>query len=205
MRGLFITMEGPDGSGKSTQIEKLAHYLKYKGYEVIVTREPGGTRIGEKIRKLILDKENTEMDRVTEALLYAASRAQHVAEVIAPSVQAGKVVICDRFVDSSIVYQGIGRALGIEVVEKINQIAIKNIFPHITFLFKLCPEIGLARKTQQGEKDRLEQETLDFHQRVFEGYQQLEALYPQRIVAIDASKSIEDIHQQMIERVKIYI
>ncbi|AOT70290.1 dTMP kinase [Geosporobacter ferrireducens] len=198
MGGLFITIEGPDGSGKSTQIKKLAEYLEQKGHAVILTREPGGTKISEKIREIILDKENMEMDPVTEALLYAASRAQHVAEVIQPALESGKTVICDRFVDSSIVYQGIGRGLGIEAVENVNRIAVKNILPKITFLFQLCPEIGLERKTEQGEKDRLEQETLDFHQKVFEGYQGLKALYPQRIVVVDASRSIEEIHKDII-------
>ena len=198
MGGLFITIEGPDGSGKSTQIKKLAAYLEQKGHGVVVTREPGGTRISEKIREIILDRENIEMDPVTEALLYAASRAQHVAEVIQPAVDSGKTVICDRFVDSSIVYQGIGRGLGIDAVENINRIAVKNILPDITFLFQLCPEVGLERKSEQGEKDRLEQEALDFHQKVFQGYQRLKALYPQRIVVVDASGSIEEIHKDVI-------
>lgn len=207
MGGLFITIEGPDGSGKSTQIKKLAEYLKKKGSAVIVTREPGGTKISERIREIILDRENIEMDPVTEALLYAASRAQHVAEVIQPALESGKTVICDRFVDSSIVYQGIGRGLGVEAVENVNRIAVKNILPQITFLFQLCPEVGLERKTEQGEKDRLEQEALDFHQRVFEGYQGLKALYPQRIVVVDANRSIEEIHKDIVlaieERLKV--
>lgn len=198
MKGLFITIEGPDGSGKSTQIKKLADYLEQAGHAVVLTREPGGTKISEKIREIILDKDNIEMDPVTEALLYAASRAQHVAEVIRPALKEGKTVICDRFVDSSIVYQGIGRELGIETVENINCIAVKNTLPHITFLFQLCPEIGLERKTQQGEKDRLEQEALAFHQKVFEGYKGLKELYPDRIVVVDASRSIEEMHRDMV-------
>jgi dTMP kinase len=199
MKGLFITMEGPDGSGKSTQILKLKGYFEEKGYDVLVTREPGGTRIGEEIRKIILDKNNSEMDNVTEALLYAASRAQHVAEVIKPAIDMGKIVICDRFVDSSIVYQGIGRKLGIELIEQINKAAVKNYMPDMTFLFKLSPEVGIKRKIDQGDQDRLECERIDFHERVFRGYIMLKERYPHRIRSIDASKSIQDIHREIIK------
>lgn len=198
MKGLFITVEGPDGSGKTTQIKALEAYLKQKGYDVVITREPGGTKISEKIRGIILDKENKEMDPITEALLYAASRAQHVIEVIKPAVDNGKIVICDRFMDSSIVYQGIGRKLGIALIENINQIAVQNYIPDITFLFKLQPKVGIERKANQGSKDRLESENLAFHERVFEGYKMLEKRYPHRIKAIDANRSIEVIHEEMI-------
>ncbi|MFT9497017.1 dTMP kinase [Anaerosolibacter sp.] len=198
MRGLFITVEGPDGSGKTTQIKKIKEYFTVKGYEVITTREPGGTRIGEKVREIILDKNHVEMDNITEALLYAASRAQHVAEVIKPAVAAGKIVICDRFVDSSLVYQGVGRNLGVALVEGINQVAIQGIMPDITLLFKLSPQIGIQRKFKQGNEDRLEREKLDFHQQVYEGYMQLETLYPQRIRGIDASKTIQEVHEEIV-------
>ena len=200
MAGLFITVEGPDGSGKSTQIKKIKTFLIEKGYDVVVTREPGGTPIGEKIREIILDREHIEMDEMTEALLYAASRAQHVAEVISPAVKAGKIVICDRFVDSSIVYQGIGRGLGVELVENINKHAVGHMQPHVTFLFKLSPEIGIQRKQFQGNEDRLEREKMDFHNRVFTGYMNLEDLYPTRIKAIDASGTVEEVFDQIKER-----
>lgn len=205
MKGLFITVEGPDGSGKTTQIKALEAYFKQKGYDVVITREPGGTKISEKIREIILDKENKEMDSITEALLYAASRAQHVTEVIKPAVDNGKIVICDRFMDSSIVYQGIGRKLGIRLIENMNKIAVKNYMPDITFLFKLQPEVGIERKANQGNKDRLESENLAFHERVFEGYMMLEKLYPHRIKAIDANKSIEEIHQEMINAIERFL
>ena len=143
-KGLFITIEGPDGSGKSTQIEKLRVYLEKKGYKAILTREPGGTEISEKIRNIILDKNNKEMNNMTEALLYAASRAQHVAEVIKPALEMGETVICDRFIDSSIAYQGYGRGIG-EPVRVINEYAVAGCMPDITFLLKLDPRIGKGR------------------------------------------------------------
>lgn len=205
MRGLFITMEGPDGSGKTTQMKKTAEYFMHQGYEVLLTREPGGTLIGEKIREIILDKKHVEMDSITETLLYAASRAQHVAEVIRPAIEEGKMVICDRFVDSSLVYQGFGRNLGIELVEGINKVAVQGIMPDITFLFKLPPHIGIQRKLSQGNGDRLEREKLDFHDRVFEGYMELEKRYPQRIKGIDASGSIEEIHGEIVKYIEVLL
>ncbi|KXG74165.1 dTMP kinase [Thermotalea metallivorans] len=205
MRGLFITMEGPDGSGKTTQMKKTAEYFIDQGYEVLLTREPGGTLIGEKIREIILDKKHVEMDSITETLLYAASRAQHVAEVIRPAIEEGKIVICDRFVDSSLVYQGFGRNLGLELVEEINKAAVQGIMPDITFLFKLSPHIGIQRKLCQGNGDRLEQEKLDFHDRVFEGYMALEKRYPQRIKGIDASGSIEEIHGEIVQYIEVLL
>ncbi len=198
MRGLFITVEGPDGSGKTTQVRRIEKYFTSKGYEVVITREPGGTLIGEKIRQIILDKDHVEMDSITEALLYTASRAQHVAQVIKPAVESGKIVICDRFVDSSLVYQGVGRNLGVALIEEINRVAIQGIMPDITFLFKLSPQIGIQRKFSQGNEDRLEREKIDFHHRVFEGYMQLETLYPKRIRGIDASRTIQEIHEEII-------
>ncbi len=198
MKGFFITMEGSDGSGKSTQIKKIQDFLQKKGYEVVLVREPGGTKISEKIRELILNKDNTEMDYITEALLYAGARAQLVAEIIKPSLDNGKVVICDRFLDSSIVYQGIGRELGISTVEKINEAAIRDCMPNITFLLKLSPEVGMKRKTLQGDKDRLELEEMSFHERVFNGYIMLEERYPERVKGIDATMPVEEVHKEII-------
>jgi len=197
-KGYFITVEGPDGAGKSTQIRLLVNYLKTINKEVIVTREPGGTSIGEDIRRIILSNNNTAMDYITEALLYAASRAQHVKEVILPALNQGKVVICDRFVDSSIVYQGIGRNLGIEKVQCINDIATDGLTPHVTLLFKLEPEIGLNRKKRRNNGDRLEREAVEFHKKVYNGYKQLEKLYPQRIIPIDASLDIKSVNAKVI-------
>lgn len=195
-KGYFISFEGVDGSGKSTQIIKLKKYLELKGYEVILTREPGGTDIGEKIRNIILDPDNKKMSALTETMLYAASRAQHIEEVIRPALNSGKVVICDRFVDSSIAYQGYGRGLG-ESVEIINQYVVCGCLPDITFLMKVKPNIGNDR-IKNRERDRIEMETFDFHQAVYNGYERLEARYPERIVGVDADRSIDEIQQDIV-------
>lgn len=198
MEGFFITMEGPDGSGKSTQIKKLQQFLEEKGHKVVLTREPGGTRISEGIRDIILDKNNTEMDYVTEALLYAAARAQLVSEVIKPALKKGHIVICDRFLDSSIVYQGIGRNLGVDLIEDINKPAIGECMPNITLLLKLSPKEGIRRKAQQGAKDRLELERLSFHEKVYKGYLMLEERYPNRVKSLDAGDSVDELHQKIV-------
>ena len=200
MKGIFITFEGNDGCGKTTQINLVSDYLKSLGYDVLVSREPGGTAISEKIRTIILDPDNKGMDPACEALLYAASRAQHVSEVIIPALEAGKVVICDRFVESSIVYQGIGRELGIDEVRTINDFAIKGCRPDITFLITLAPVIGIRRKIESGKPDRLEMENIKFHQKVFDGYEKLKEVN-KRIVSIDGTKDIDEI--QMVIREKI--
>lgn len=202
MRGVFITFEGPDGSGKTTQIKLLEKYFKEKGYDILITREPGGTNISEQIRNVILDKNNIEMDRITEALLYAASRAQHVAQIIKPALLEGKAIICDRFVDSSIVYQGIGRNLGIDFIKKINDMATAGTEPDITFLMKLSPELGLSRKFSSDECNRLDMEKLEFHNKVYEGYLKLESLYPERIIGVDASKAIEELQKDIVKIVE---
>lgn len=199
-QGLFITMEGPDGAGKSTQIEAIRRFLEEKGERVIVTREPGGTQISEKIRALLLDRENVEMDPMAEALLYAASRAQLVAQIIKPALEDGTHVICDRFVDSSIAYQGFGRGLG-DSVAVINAYAVNNCMPDVTFLMKLNPEIGKSR-IKSSDQDRIEMEKIDFHNRVFAGYEALETEYPDRIVGIDASRNIEEISDDIISHVE---
>ena len=156
MRGKFITIEGTDGSGKSTQIELLMDYLRKKGADVIFTREPGGTQISEKIREIILDVDNSEMTGITEALLYAAARSQHVEEKIIPALEAGKIIICDRFVDSSIAYQGAARGLGAEKIMGINEAALHGIMPDMTLFFDLSPEKGILRKKNERALDRLE-------------------------------------------------
>jgi len=173
LKGLFITLEGPDGSGKSTIIKLIGDYLSDKGIDFIMTREPGGTSIGEDIRHIVLDNENTQMGRETEALLYAASRAQHVYEKINPALEAGKVVICERFVLSSLAYQGVGRNLGIESVKKINDFALGGLYPDLILFFHIDPEITLKRKTNGSGGDRLEKEGTDFHNRVYNGYMDL--------------------------------
>ncbi len=198
-KGLFITFEGTDGSGKTTQIERLESFIQGKGYDAILTREPGGTAISEKIRELVLDKNNMEMDYMTEALLYAAARAQHVAQVIRPALEAGRSVICDRFIDSSIVYQGYGRKLG-DCVRIINEYAVNGCFPDITFLLKIDPEIGKCR-IKADDQDRLELEELDYHRAVFQAYEKLEQRYPERIIGIDAARSIDEISKEIQEHI----
>lgn len=194
MRGFFISVEGSDGSGKSTQIKKIEAYLKSKSQDVLLTREPGGTVISEKIRELLLDPSHSEMKAKTEMLLYAAARAQHLEEFILPSLQAGKHVLTDRFTDSSIAYQGFGRGLG-EIVAEINRIATGGISPDITFFLELSPETGIARKKSEEnhEMDRLEQEKQEFHQRVYNGYKTLCDMEGQRICLVDASEGIETV------------
>lgn len=194
-KGLFITFEGPDGSGKTTQIKSLASFLVDRGYDAVLTREPGGTPISEKIRDLLLDRNHQEMDNRTEALLYAASRAQHVAEVIQPALLASKTVICDRFVDSSIVYQGFGRNLG-DAVRVINEFATGGITPDVTFFLKVDPKVGMERIATKAQ-DRLELETITYHQAVFKAYEELECRYPERIIGIDAGKTIEEISEEI--------
>ena len=197
-RGLLITFEGPDGSGKSTQVKLLKQYLNNKGYEVVFTREPGGTFIAEKIRKIILDNENVDMNPMCEALLYAASRAQLVSEVIKPAMKAGKMVICDRFVHSSIVYQGIGRKLGIERIKGINDAAVDGLEPDLIFMLNISYEEGLKRKALQKEFDRLENSGDQFHKDVFRGYEIIGKTYD-NISNIDASMDEEYIHEEIIK------
>ena len=189
--GYFISFEGGDGSGKSTQIQILREFLEERGYDVILTREPGGTPISEKIRSIILDKANSEMDDMTEALLYAAARAQLVSQIIRPALEEGKVVICDRFVDSSMAYQAYARGLG-DSVKTINAFAVGDCMPDLTILLKVNPQVGSSRIGNR-ERDRIELASSDFHKKVYEGYLQLEKLYPERIVGIDAADTIENI------------
>ena len=202
MRGLFISIEGPDGSGKSTQIENIKKFFEDKNIEIVFTREPGGTAIGERIREIILDNSFKEMDPMTEAMLYAASRAQHVAQVIGPALEAGKVVVCDRFVDSSLAYQGFGRELG-DAVEVINSYAIGPYMPDVTFLMKLDPNEGKHRiQENRDTQDRLEHEKLAFHRKVYKGYLELEKRYPGRILGIDASRGIDEIRDEIYKKLE---
>lgn len=196
MRGIFIVMEGPDGSGKSTQIELLKEYLKEQGHEIIVTREPGGTVIGEEIRDIILNPSHKAMSDVTEMLLYAASRAQLMSEVIGPALEEGKIVISDRFVDSSIVYQGIARGLGIETVSNINGPGIGIYKPDCIFFIDISEEEGLRRKKEQKKLDRMEQESIDFHHMVSEGYRRVLSDRDE-VVYIDGVDTVEHIQNQI--------
>jgi dTMP kinase len=194
---LFITFEGPDGSGKTTQIELLAESLRDQGHQVLITREPGGTSVGDQIRSVVHDVKNAEMRRETEFLLYSASRAQLVREVIQPHLKRGGTVLCDRFADSSMAYQGYGRELDLDMVSCITQFATGGLRPDLTVYLDLPVEVGLQRKesahaTQTGEWNRLDQQALDFHQRVREGYLRMAEADPERWLAIDAAQSIAD-------------
>ena len=180
-KGYFISFEGNDGSGKSTQAKLLAARLMQSGYDVLLTREPGGTRVGEIIREVVLDRENIDIDSMTEAMLYAAARAQHVRQVIFPALAAGRLVISDRFVDSSIAYQGAGRGLGMDLVRQINEPAILGRLPDATVFISLNPDEGIRRRSRAREMDRLEQEGLDFHRRVSDAFNTLSAGNPRFI------------------------
>ena len=196
MKGLFIVMEGPDGSGKTTQINLLKEYLSKAGYECLITREPGGTVIGEEVRQLILNPEYREMSPVTEMLLYAASRAQLVHEVIGPALEAGRIVISDRFVDSSIVYQGIARKLGISTVSAVNAPGIGIYRPDGIFFIDLSEDEGLRRKKEQKKLDRMEQESIEFHHMVSEGYRKVLADRAE-VIKIDGNKEIDIIQKKI--------
>lgn len=197
-KGLFITFEGNDGCGKTTVSTKVYESLKEKGEPVVYTREPGGIDIAEQIRAVILDPNNTAMDARTEALLYAASRRQHLTEKILPALAEGKIVLCDRFIDSSLAYQGIGRGIGMDEVLQINEFAIENHMPDATIFFSVSLETGWKRVSQRGQLDRLDQESREFHQRVAEGYEQVKARFAQRMIVIDAEADMETVFAQAL-------
>ncbi len=201
MSGLFITMEGTDGAGKTTQINMLRDYLDSRGYNVVCVREPGGTPIGEKIREIIIDKNNSEMCQMTEAMLYAAARAQLVSQIILPALKNGGVVISDRFLDSSLVYQGYARGLGERRIRNLNRYAVDDLEPDITFFLRLKPEDGLKRKRVQAELDRIESEHFNFHQRVYDGYVSLARRNKSRIRMLDALKSADEIHCAILSEI----
>ena len=205
MKGKFISFEGPDGAGKRTVMKKVLEQLEPElKPQYLVTREPGGSKIAEKIRKLILDPENDQMSARTEALLYASSRSQLIQEVIKPALNSGILVFSDRFVDSSLAYQGAGRELGISEVAAINRFATEGISPDLTLFFDIAPEKGLARikKVRPDDEDRLEREKLAFHQRVYAGYQEIIKRYPERIVVIKADRPVEEVTEEAIATIK---
>lgn len=204
MSGLFITLEGPEGSGKTTAALRIVDTLKTLGYEVVYTREPGGIEIAEQIRQVILDPKNTAMDAKTEALLYVASRRQHLVEKVMPALQTDKIVLCDRFVDSSLVYQGMGRNLGIETVYQMNLFAIEDVMPDLTIFFDVEPTVGLARIAADNtrEVNRLDMETIEFHQKVYEGYLEVARHFPNRIQSIDASQNQDTVFEQCLSLIK---
>ncbi|EKN64397.1 dTMP kinase [Schinkia azotoformans] len=195
----LITLEGVEGSGKSTLINYVKDFLEYRGKSIVVTREPGGIDIAEQIRSVILDKKNTKMDGRTEALLYAAARRQHLVEKIIPSLNEDKIVLCDRFIDSSLAYQGYARGLGIDEVLSINEFAIGNFMPNLTLYLDLDPEVGLSRirKNKEREVNRLDLEEMNFHNKVKEGYEEVLVKFPNRIVRIDANQEIENVFSEI--------
>lgn len=197
--GYFVTLEGPEGSGKTSVSALVSEYFINKGIEVVLTREPGGIPIAEKIRELILDPKNTEMDDKTEAILYAASRRQHLVEKILPALDNNKLVLCDRFIDSSLAYQGHARGLGIKEVYDLNMFAIEGHLPDLTLFLDLDPAKGMERIGVRGYKDRLELEGESFHEKVYEGYQIVSSLYPERIRRVNASQSLEAVVSDVIE------
>jgi len=207
MKGKFITFEGPDGSGKGTIIKYVRRYLEKSKIEYILTREPGGIEISEEIREIILNKKHLTMDERTEALLYAAARRQHLVEIIIPALQEGKIVICDRFVDSSLAYQGFARGIGIDEVLKINQFAIDELMPDLTIFLNVRPEVGLDRinNSKVRKKDRLDLESLDFHKRVYTGYKKVLERYPNRIKSIDAEQTIKEVSNETIDVIKAFL
>ncbi|MFD1672312.1 dTMP kinase [Agrilactobacillus yilanensis] len=208
MAGLFITLEGPDGMGKTTVLKQLLPLLAQKTAQpVIETREPGGSQIAEQIRQVLLDVNNTKMDDRTEALLFAAARRQHLVEVVLPALAADKIVLSDRFVDSSVAYQGGGREIGEQAVYDLNMFATAGLTPDLTLLLDGPVEAGLARiqKFRQDQSDRLDQETLAFHQRVRTSYLHLAAEFPKRVIKIDAMQPLEQVVADCLQQVQNHL
>lgn len=207
MSGTFITFEGPEGAGKTTIIHMVQQKLIQEGYNIVLTREPGGIRIAEQIREIILNPSNTEMDARTEALLYAAARRQHLVEKVIPELNKGNIVLCDRFIDSSLAYQGNARGIGVEDIFAINQFAIEQTMPQATLYFDIEPEVGLERinKGRKDEINRLDLESLDFHYKVRDGYLSLLSEFPERIRRIDANQSVEKVCEEAYKQIKLVL
>jgi dTMP kinase len=199
VKGMFITVEGPDGSGKTTQLQLLVRALTEKGYEVVTTREPGGTKVGNSIREVLLSPEHDEMTARVEMMLYAASRAQNVEQIIRPALSRGAVVVCDRFVDASIAYQGFGLGYDLEQILALNEWATGGLKPDLTFLFDLSPTQASNRMKDRGQLDRIESRDEAFHQRVYDGFQTLLGEHPDRMVRIDANETIESIQDEVFD------
>ncbi|CAI2572711.1 Thymidylate kinase [Apilactobacillus kunkeei] len=209
MAGKFITFEGTDGAGKTTILNMVLDYLKEEmGDKLVTSREPGGNPIAESIREVILDRKNVDMDKRTEALLYAAARRQNIEQTVKPAIADNKLVICDRYLDSSIAYQGGGREIGEDAINEMNQFATEGFLPDLTIYFNLPVEEGLkriAKNRAEDEVDRLDVETIDFHNRVHAAYQRLAKANPERIKSVDATQSIEAVYQNVLEILQPYL
>lgn len=207
----FITFEGIEGSGKTTQIAKVAEFLRCQGYDIVTTREPGGCPIADAIREILLNPANDALENRAELLLYAAARAQHVAEVIQPALQQGQIVLCDRYTDATLAYQGYGRGLDLDLIEKLNILASNGCQPHLTLLLDMPHEAGLKRALERNsvqnmtDEGRFEQESLNFHQRVREGYLSLAQRDPQRIRVIDATGTPAEVGERLIACLQNYL
>jgi len=197
-RGAFITFEGVEGAGKSTQLDHLEKYLNAKGYDVLVTREPGGTQLGEAIRSLLLDPGNAEMSATAELFLYQAARAQHVAELIRPALEAGTVVLCDRFSDSTTAYQGAGRGVPLADVARLHAMTTGGTSPALTVVIDVPAEVGLARASQAGHPDRIERESVAFHERVRAGFLQLAELEPERVKVVNGNRPVDAVAAEVV-------
>lgn len=198
MKGKFVTLEGCEGVGKSTQLRLLQEYLERRGIDAVFTREPGGTAISEQIRAVILDKNNSEMDAVTELLLYEAARRQHTTQFIARRLEEGKLVVCDRYADSSVAYQGYARGIGADVVKKLNALATAGVKTDVTLFLDLAPEQAFCRKGGRDEQDRLENEKIEFHKKVYAGFLSIAQEERERFVRIDASGDKMQTHARII-------
>ena|SRR5690625_335985 len=207
VKGHFITVEGGEGAGKTTVLELLKDKLTQKGYDVLITREPGGISISEQIRQVILNPAHTEMEKRTEALLYAAARRQHLIQKVIPALEENRIVLCDRFIDSSLAYQGYARDIGIDEVLTINQFAIEDCMPSLTLFFDLTPEKGLQRiaLNTERERNRLDLEELSFHHKVYEGYQLLLKRFPKRIKRVNADQEVDNVSALAFEYIISYL
>ncbi|PRR80901.1 Thymidylate kinase [Clostridium vincentii] len=205
--GYFIVFEGGEGSGKSTILQKIYNWMLEEKKPCIITREPGGIKISEQIREVILDPSNTEMDGRTEALLYAAARRQHLVQKVIPALKEDKIVLCDRFIDSSLAYQGFARGIGIKEIYKINEFAIGKYMPNISILFEIDPKIGLDRinKNKSREVNRIDLEKIDFHNKVREGYNEVFETSKGKMIKIDASKTIEQVYEEVKKIIMLHI
>jgi len=199
VKGIFISFEGIEGTGKSTQSRLLAEHLRGKGYRVVQTMEPGGTKISMKIRELLLSLDSREMDHVTELLLYNAARVQHIKEVIEPAIERGDVVITDRFSDSTVAYQGFARGIDLQLIDSLDRIATNKLSPDITILLDIDVKTGLARNRALNKNDRLELEDISFHEKVRKGFIQIAAREPERVRLVDCSESLDEVHRKVVE------